>query len=287
MVHVEKDYTTPPNALTDSKWNDLKKSVLSEKNNHKAKSECYRDTTLDSLVVLYSGKCACCERSFGYELQVDHYRPKKARQYKNKTYNHSGYYWLTYEWSNLIPLCSSCNQSKSNYFPLKNKSKRVSSHTHKDAYNPKQLYSLEQPLLINPEIELYPEKYFKYLPNGKVEGRAEEGKEMVKLYKLNSRTKIRERRIVIEHFRKNIRSAINEYLDSNNKEKESELKGDLKHTFRDIIEKGRKDNEFSLLHLYIRNYFKIFITDYFPVEWQNKLKVLFKEYYYIWKENNT
>jgi 5-methylcytosine-specific restriction endonuclease McrA len=161
MVHIDKN-ETPPIGLTDSKWDKIKADLLIEKNDHEANSKCYRDTTLGGLVKLYFNKCACCERSRGEELQVDHYRPKKARQNKDKIiYNHSGYYWLAYEWSNLMPLCSSCNQSKSNYFPLKDEAKRVTSPSHQLAYNSKELYAHEEPLFVNPEIDLQPEKHFK------------------------------------------------------------------------------------------------------------------------------
>ena len=286
MVHIEKDYANPPVGLMDSKWDNLKQDALVSKNNHKANSECYRDSTLKELTILYFNKCACCERSRGEELQVDHYRPKKERNNRaNENYNQPGYYWLAYEWSNLIPLCSSCNQSKSNYFPLKNETNRISSHTHAYAYSPKEFYSLEQPLFINPEIEDEPEKHFKYLPNGKVEGRTSEGAEMVKLYSLNSRTKIRDRKSVINNYVQNLREAINEYLKNTNSERDAELRGDLRGTFRMILNNGVKTQPLSLLNLFIRNYFSEFITNHFPGEWRDRLSANFKDYYQnIWNK---
>lgn len=277
MVHIEK--SSAPAGLNNSKWNVVKESVFVEKNNHSAKPECYRDTTIKELIKLYSGKCACCERSRGEELQVDHYRPRKARNNKTgKKYNHPGYYWLTYEWSNLIPLCSSCNKSKSNYFPLKDEAKRISSHTHHYANDAIKLYEYEQPLFVNPEIELQPEKHFKYLPNGKVEGRTDEGKEMIKLYKLNSRTKVRDRKTIINGYVLEIREAINEYFKSTSPEKEAELRGDLKGTFRKILSNGMKTKPLSLMHLYIRNFFDEFIIAQIPPEWQNILRKNFRDY---------
>lgn len=278
MVHIEKDETLPE-GLTDSKWDKIKADVLIGKNDHKANSKCYRDTTLDRLVKLYSNKCACCERSRGEELQVDHYRPKKARQNKDATYNHSGYYWLTYEWSNLMPLCSSCNQSKSNYFPLKDEVKRVIYHTHQLAYKPKELYIHEEPLFINPEIDLQPERHFKYLPNGEVEGRTDEGKAMVKFYKLDNRTKRRERNIIIKEYFQEITTALDKYLKSNMGEREKgQLEGSLESIFKRICENGKKDKPLSLMHLYIRNYFNEFIAKQFPSQYQPRLVKLFNDY---------
>jgi 5-methylcytosine-specific restriction endonuclease McrA len=277
MVHVDKD-ETPPIGLIDSKWDSLKADLLTEKNAHKANSACYRDTTLKALIELYSNKCACCERSRGEELQVDHYRPKKARQNKDTTYNHSGYYWLSYEWSNLMPLCSSCNQSKSNYFPLKDEAKRVISPNHQFAYESKELYTHEEPLFVNPEIDLQPERHFKYLRNGEIEGRTDEGKVMVKLYKLNSKTKIRQRKIIIKSYIKKIRAALHEYSKNTDNEREAELRGDLKNTFREILNNGKKDKPLSLMHLFIRNYFGEFIAKPFPKNYQSKLLKNFDNY---------
>ncbi len=198
MVYVEKDYAKPPIGLIDNKWKELKQLVLIEKNSHSARSECYRDTTLKELTNLYSNKCACCERSRGEELQVDHYRPRKARNYQSNTeYNHNGYYWLTYEWNNLILLCSSCNNGKSNYFPLRDNSKRISDHSHQHANDIVQLQNYENPLFINPELDKSPGLHFRYLPSGKMEGSTIEGETMVQFYNLNSRTKIRDRKKVI------------------------------------------------------------------------------------------
>jgi 5-methylcytosine-specific restriction endonuclease McrA len=243
MVHIDKN-EIPPIGLTDNKWDKIKADLLIEKNDHKAKSACYRNTTLETLRELYFNKCACCERSRGEELEIDHYRPKKARQYKDKTYNHSGYYWLTYEWSNLMPLCTSCNNSKSNYFPLKDETKRVTSPSHQLAYNSKELYAHEEPLFVNPEIDLNPERHFKYLPNGKVEGRTDEGRTMVKFYTLNSRTKKRERKAIIQGYIQKISAALSEYSKSIESQKDAELRGDLKNTFREILNNGKKKNHY-------------------------------------------
>lgn len=279
MVHIDKN-EIPPIGLTDNKWDKIKADLLIEKNDHKANSKCYRDTTLETLRELYFNKCACCERSRGEELQVDHYRPKKARQNKNKiVYNHSGYYWLAYEWSNLMPLCGSCNNSKSNYFPLKDEAKRVTSPSHQLAYNSKELYAHEKPLFVNPEIDSQPEKHFKYLSNGEIEGRTDEGKAMVELYKLNDRTKTRERKIIIVKYSQEITTALNNYLKSKMAEREiGQLEGSLENIFERICDNGKKNKPLSLMHLYIRNYFNEFIAKQFPTEYQPRLVKLFNDY---------
>lgn len=70
----------------------------------------------DKLNEFYLHKCAYCETLC--KAEIEHYRPKKA--VKDPQAN-NGYYWLCYEWSNLIPSCHDCNTSggKGNQFPVK------------------------------------------------------------------------------------------------------------------------------------------------------------------------
>ena len=70
-----------------------------------------------SLRMSFYNKCAYCERQ-QYKPDVEHYRPK--RKVDPPQGNANGYYWLCYEWSNLLPSCSECNskQGKNNKFPL-------------------------------------------------------------------------------------------------------------------------------------------------------------------------
>ena len=57
-----------------------------------------------------------------------------------------GYYWLAYEWSNLLFCCRLCNQQfKRNHFPLADPARRARSH--------RDDIGQEEPLLINPAIE--------------------------------------------------------------------------------------------------------------------------------------
>lgn len=68
----------------------------------------------DQLALSYFYKCAYCERIT--KADIEHYRPKK----EVKNIKHDGYYWLCYEWSNLIPSCVTCNRegAKHNYFDI-------------------------------------------------------------------------------------------------------------------------------------------------------------------------
>jgi len=90
-------------------------------------------------------KCCYCEAkvtpvAYG---DIEHFRPKGKVAEDDA---HPGYYWLAYEWSNLLFACQKCNQRfKRAFFPLRNPSKRARSHHHD--------LSQEEPLLIHPADE--------------------------------------------------------------------------------------------------------------------------------------
>jgi len=61
---------------------------------------------------------------------VEHFRPKRK------------YFWLAYEWDNLLLSCHDCNNSKSEHFPIADESAR--------ARGPADDHKTETPLLLNP-----------------------------------------------------------------------------------------------------------------------------------------
>ena len=76
-----------------------------------------------ALLDLFNGKCAFCETPIreGMHGDVEHFRPKggvieedgsKAKYLDKKGVerDHPGYYWLAYDWRNLLPSCQLCNQ---------------------------------------------------------------------------------------------------------------------------------------------------------------------------------
>lgn len=97
---------------------------------------------------IQKNKCAFCEENLhGQHGEVEHFRPKKFfKQNPSDKENYPGYFWLSYNWSNLLLACITCNQKwKKNLFPIKNPEKRAINH-HYDV-------SKEKPYFINPYIE--------------------------------------------------------------------------------------------------------------------------------------
>jgi len=117
----------------------------------------------------FYGKCAYCEapiRDYQHG-DVEHFRPKAGVTDENgqpvclldedgkvqvdvdgEPVEHPGYYWLAYEWTNLLPSCVKCNQTDVR------QGRRVGKHTRfpvegRHAQRPEEV-AQEKPLLINP-----------------------------------------------------------------------------------------------------------------------------------------
>jgi hypothetical protein len=119
---------------------------------------------------------------------------------EGKAKAHPGYYWLAYDWRNLLPSCTVCNQpsdrsdckvGKHNRFPVAGK----------HAQSPGEEIH-EQPLLINPASEVEednPEKHLTVLvnsekdPMGFVLPLSERGKMCIQVFDLNRPQLVEER----------------------------------------------------------------------------------------------
>lgn len=121
----------------------------------------YGDSTVkDLLIADQHEKCCFCESKFleTSHGDVEHFRPKRAYQkLDSKKLNYPGYYWLTYNWNNLMFSCEKCNRSyKRNQFPLQTETTRKTWHDHPN------LIENEDSFLINPNFE-DPSAYITFL----------------------------------------------------------------------------------------------------------------------------
>ena len=137
-------------------------------------------------------KCAYCEQykngDFGC---VEHYRPKGGYDLGSGTpLQQPGYYWLAYDWQNLLFSCSECNTSyKRNHFPLANENARDIKH--RDITN-------EVPTIINP-VTTDPGDYIEFSESiirpKMVDGQESiQGKTTIGVFRLNDRKDLKERR---------------------------------------------------------------------------------------------
>jgi len=106
---------------------------------------------LPAVLQMCNGKCSYCETLLTDNniADIDHYRPKGgARGLFNDEYAPNHYWWLAYEWNNMLAACQTCNQKyKRDFFPLMSENLRSSIGSIGSKLDE------EQPLLIDPTTE--------------------------------------------------------------------------------------------------------------------------------------
>lgn len=172
----------------------------------------------------FYGKCVYCEMPVNLLAgDLDHFRPKQGitsaedepifdlddegqprLDAAGLPRRHPGYYWLAYDWRNLLPCCKECNQ------PNKIGSRKIGKHNRfpvegRHARNPAEVVA-EKPLLINPashDPADDPDLHFRVdTQRGLVAGRTPRGKACEEIFGLNHRgTLVEERRKAIHQVR--------------------------------------------------------------------------------------
>jgi hypothetical protein len=153
------------------------------------------------LLAATHGKCAYCEIRLApgqRKGDVEHYRPKgRARGIDGKVVkirrngalvSHPGYYWLAYDYMNLLPACSACNRRAidASSSMLTGKSDIFPTLDGRWASRPEEITS-EQPALLNPWMAADdPAEHLLFDPKtGLVIGLTERGKITIDVLGLN------------------------------------------------------------------------------------------------------
>lgn len=273
MISVSKDYTVVPtklnyaNAPLASAYTDL----ILTKNKHKFKSSIYRNGSIGDLKIIYNNKCGYCETitAAGAELRVDHYRPKD--KVKEDPTHLTGYYWLSYEWSNLILACEKCNRAKSNKFPIEQAGVRcyqpikiigtndLDKTTFIATHN---ALSDELPSIVNPEIDKNLTDWFIFLPNGEIKeiNNHTRFKETIKICKLNREPLILDRKKIFDDKVNKIEKYINDFIMDNDTSKITTRVNDL---LDDILLLTDVKNKYSRFCYFFYLKFNLFIANKF------------------------
>jgi len=279
MISIKKDADKPPQALVTKREKELKDAILN-KNEHEFKSSVYRTTTIDQLETLYHHKCAYCETdtSAGAPLQVEHFRPKAG--VKNEE-EHAGYYWLAYEWTNLLLGCSTCNRNKGTHFPISGT--RVYEPLLDDAELPLQAYTRidaevflqEQAVLLNPEIDDV-ESYFFFLPTGEIKSRNERGEQTILLLKLNRERLIFFRKKLVDDYLNELGGILKELLNKEISIEEGRYA--IKQVFKRIELQKSPSMQYSRLGYFMFYKFDIFFAQPLPEKPRTALLRFFELY---------
>ena len=144
----------------DKKWPDKPSSIYKAVSVHK------------DLLKIYKRKCGFCNQvPKGSSIQIEHFRPKNK---VDECVSHGGYYWLGYEWTNLLYACGNCNSRKGTKFELLEEVTRINDPSwngtivdqiQNSIYSSK--LKKEKFKFINPEMD-YPNIHMAYLPDGKL-----------------------------------------------------------------------------------------------------------------------
>jgi uncharacterized protein (TIGR02646 family) len=192
----EKDWDSPPPSLIKCvETHGHKVLIYDEK-----LRQCCKPIKPD-LEKIYHGKCAYCESFPGPAApgEVEHYRPLKS------------YWWLAFEWTNLLFACPTCNRKKGNKFPIKDETKRITKPGSAAPRVNSNHFIEEESLLLNPELDdpqehLVYKPYFENKMDVYLQGTSSKGKTTIEVCDLN-RAKLK------ENYKRQVDVFINDLLD--------------------------------------------------------------------------
>lgn len=143
---------------------------------------------------LFHGKCAYCETAIAATQpgDIEHFRPKLRALDTDGTVAPDHYWWLAYEWENMLPVCVVCNRSKGSRFPLKGERAKVR------ATGP--ALKRERPLLLDPCVDR-PEKELVFTEEGLVVSDTERGRTTIEVLSLNREALVARRKEVASALR--------------------------------------------------------------------------------------
>lgn len=160
MIRLNRPYPAP-SILTDKGVKQTAADIAARRAgtlDFEVKRAIYAHSSVKSeLSAMSSDKCAYCESKIGITdfPNIDHFRPSAAwRNSRESLVEKPGYFWLAYNWENLLPTCQQCNCIfKHVVFPLADPAGRVT--------EPNAVLSGEGPLLIDPSKE-DPNEWLRY-----------------------------------------------------------------------------------------------------------------------------
>lgn len=176
----------------------------------------------DRLLAVTNKKCAYCELLLPAGQRkgdVEHYRPKgRARRMDGKIVrvlrdgveiDHPGYFWLAYDYLNLLPACSACNRRAGDAASGMNTGKSDIFPTLDDRWAscPQDVVT-EQPALLNPWVD-EPADHFHFDPDtGRVIPITERGRITEELLGLNRDGLPEARKRACENLRRTFQAAV-------------------------------------------------------------------------------
>lgn len=251
---------------------------------HSYSNAYYADPSVhQKLLKLYNGKCAFCESDVraGSTLQIDHYRPKNGVE---EDATHLGYYWLGYEWTNLLPICAKCNRSKATKFPINDNGVRQYFHpplVNDSADISKNIIKSfdlmnEKPLILNPEV-VDPSNYFVFLPSGKINGRGQrEADETINVCKLNRNYLRLARKKLRDDLLRKITKILADY--QNQVISKDTMSYSIRERLVDLLDNYTANGPYSVYCLHLIKHFEYFIARRFKATDKSNLMNIYNDF---------
>lgn len=139
------------------------------------------------LLKISNGKCAYCESTVGVRegFNLEMFRPKAHAIGREGDVAPDHYWWLAFDWSNLLPSCQACNVAKASRFPIAGPRAPV------DATD--EALRAEQPLLLDPCLD-DPASHLFFDEEGLVSSPTERGRVTIEVLALNREPLVEARR---------------------------------------------------------------------------------------------
>ena len=160
-----------------------------------------RADCLEKLSRLFHGKCAYCESSILDQslINIEYFRPRDGAMGLDGSFSPDHYWWLVFEWSNMLPSCQLCDSAKAQRFPV--------ARTRAAAGALGTKLDLEQPFLLDP-CKDDPELHLFFARNGFVSSVTPRGRCAIEVLALNREPLVQMRFQQIEDLHETIRSVI-------------------------------------------------------------------------------
>lgn len=167
MIHIELREPRSKNLLDEAE-HKTREIIENVRNGREPNLDNFYKKFRRHLENLFHHKCAYCETIVdeGSWMDVEHFRPKGSFFADECNRQHLGYYWLVYDWKNLLLSCNKCNRppGKGSKFPILGVR----------AFSPEDSIDEEKPLLLNP-YEDKPEEHLEFHEFGIISGKTERG----------------------------------------------------------------------------------------------------------------
>jgi len=213
---------------------------LKTKTEHNFKNSCYAHKKVkEKLQKAYSEKCCYCNSDFGATsyINIEHYRPKSI------------YYWLGYEWDNLLHCCSICNTNKSNKFPVENE---IEIDIDMNLDN-------EKPLILNPEKDNLLD-FYEFNIDGEIfaKNSNKKAEKTIEICKLERIGLLKARKRVIDSILRAVGIVLEDILKNISSKKE--FKSNLKLKFIKLFteELSLKNEYYLMFNYFLLNFDEVF-----------------------------